>query len=114
MNSEREETMGTITFVENDGTAHDVDLVEGESLMELATSNGVPGIDGDCGGEASCGTCHVIVQDEWIGRTGTRSEEESQMIEMSPECAPNSRLACQLKASPDLDGLTVRLPEFQM
>ncbi len=106
--------MGTITFVEYDGTAHDVELVDGESLMELATGNGIPGIDGDCGGEASCGTCHVIVDDEWIARTGTRSAEESAMVEMSPECAPNSRLACQLEASQELDGLTVRLPEFQM
>lgn len=106
--------MGTITFVESDGTAHDVELVEGESLMQLATGNGVPGIDGDCGGEASCGTCHVIVDDEWIATTGTRSEEESAMVDMSPECVANSRLSCQLKASPDLDGLKVYLPEFQM
>lgn len=106
--------MGTITFVEFDGTAHDVELVDGESLMALATGSGIPGIDGDCGGEASCGTCHVIVDDEWTSRTGTRSEAENQMIEMSPECAPNSRLSCQLKASTTLDGLKVHLPEFQM
>jgi len=106
--------MGTITFVEHDGTEHDVELVEGASLMELATSNGVPGIDGDCGGEASCGTCHIIVDDAWIERTGRRSDEESQMVDMSPECEPNSRLACQLRATEGLEGLTVRLPEFQM
>ncbi|CAB4911793.1 unannotated protein [freshwater metagenome] len=106
--------MGTITFIEHDGTAHDVDLVEGESLMELATGNGVPGIDGDCGGEASCGTCHVIVDDAWIATTGTRSATEAAMVEMSPECAPNSRLSCQLKARPELDGLRVHLPEYQM
>lgn len=106
--------MGTITFIEHDGTEHEVEFVDGSSLMELATSNGVPGIDGDCGGEASCGTCHVIVDDAWIAVAGTRSDVERQMIEMSPECAANSRLACQLKACPDLDGLKVRLPEFQM
>ncbi|WP_354701597.1 Ferredoxin-6 [Paraconexibacter sp. AEG42_29] len=105
---------GSITFVTHDGTAHEVDLVDGESLMVLATSNGVPGIDGDCGGEASCGTCHVIVDDDWVDRTGTRSDEESQMIEMSPECSPNSRLSCQLKACASFDGLKVHLPEFQM
>lgn len=106
--------MGTITFTEYDGTSHEVEFADGESLMALATSNGIPGIDGDCGGEASCGTCHVIVEDAWIAATGTRSDEEGQMIEMSPECAPNSRLACQLKACQSLDGLKVRLPEFQM
>ncbi|PTL59578.1 2Fe-2S iron-sulfur cluster-binding protein [Paraconexibacter algicola] len=106
--------MGKITFVEHDGTAHQVELVDGESLMALATGSGVPGIDGDCGGEASCGTCHIIVDEEWIQTTGRRSEEESAMVEMSPECVPNSRLACQLRATEGLDGLTVRLPEFQM
>lgn len=106
--------MATVTFVEYDGTSHDADLVEGESLMEIATGNAIPGIDGDCGGESACGTCHIIVDDAWIGKTGTRSAEENQMLEMSPECEPNSRLACQLKACAGLDGLKVRLPEFQM
>ncbi|TWG91545.1 2Fe-2S ferredoxin [Nocardioides sp. J9] len=106
--------MATVTFVEHDGTSHDVDIVEGESLMELATSSAVPGIEGDCGGEAACGTCHIIVSDEWVGTTGLRTDRESQMLEMSPECVTSSRLACQVVASGALDGLRVRLPEFQM
>ncbi|HET9073767.1 MAG TPA: 2Fe-2S iron-sulfur cluster-binding protein [Solirubrobacteraceae bacterium] len=106
--------MGTITFVAYDGTTHEVEFTAGESLMQLATSHGVPGIDGDCGGEASCGTCHVIIDDAWIATTGTRTELESQMVEMSPECTPNSRLACQITARAEVDGLTVHLPEFQM
>lgn len=106
--------MATVTFVEYDGTSHDADLVEGESLMIIATSNAVPGIEGDCGGEAACGTCHVIVDREWIASTGTRTERENQMLDMSPECEANSRLGCQVTATPDMDGLTVRLPEFQM
>lgn len=106
--------MATVTFVEHDGTPHEFDLVEGESLMEIATSSAVPGIDGDCGGESACGTCHVIVDDEWISRIGRRSDLESQMLEMSPECQANSRLGCQIVVSEDMDGLKVRLPEFQM
>ncbi|APE37085.1 2Fe-2S ferredoxin [Nocardia mangyaensis] len=106
--------MATVTFVEHDGTSHDTDLVEGESIMEIATSSAIPGIDGDCGGESACGTCHIIVDDEWISVTGRRCEQESQMLEMSPECEPNSRLSCQVTASAGMDGLKVRLPEFQM
>ncbi|WP_370249805.1 2Fe-2S iron-sulfur cluster-binding protein [Nocardioides sp.] len=106
--------MPTVTFVEHDGTPHHVDFTAGQSVMEIATNSAVPGIEGDCGGEAACGTCHVIVSDEWIGVTGRRSERESQMIEMSPECEANSRLACQMTPSDDMDGLTLRLPEFQM
>ena len=106
--------MASVTFVEYDGTAHDVDLIEGESLMEIATDNAVPGIDGDCGGESACGTCHIIVDGEWLSSTGARTDEESQMLDMTPECEPNSRLACQVRATASLDGLKVRLPEFQM
>jgi len=106
--------MATVTFVEHDGTAHEMDLVEGESLMQIATGNAVPGIDGDCGGEAACGTCHVIVDDAWIAKTGARTDQEVQMLDMTPECEANSRLACQVTACQEFDGLTVRLPEFQM
>jgi len=106
--------MGTVTFIESDGTPHDADLVDGESLMEIALGNAVPGIDGDCGGQADCGSCHVIVDDEWISTTGSRTDEENQMLQMSPECEPNSRLACQMRAGAALDGLRLRLPEFQM
>lgn len=106
--------MATVTFVDYDGTPHEADLVEGESLMEIATSSAIPGIDGDCGGEAACGTCHIIVADEWISATGRRSDQESQMLDMSPECEANSRLACQVVAADGMAGLTVRLPEFQM
>jgi 2Fe-2S ferredoxin len=106
--------MATVTFVEHDGTAHDTEIVDGESLMEIATGSAIPGIDGDCGGEAACGTCHVIVADEWISKTGKRTEQETQMLDMTPECEANSRLACRVIASEELDGLTVRLPEFQM
>lgn len=106
--------MASVTIVEYDGTHHDIDIVEGDSIMEIATSNAIPGIDGDCGGEAACGTCHIIVTNEWISKTGRRTDMESQMLEMSPECEANSRLACQVTVTEELDGLTVRLPEFQM
>jgi len=106
--------MGRITFISHDGSRHDTDLDEGLSLMQIATDNGVPGIDGDCGGACACGTCHVIVDPAWVARTGTRSSDEEQMLGMSPERAPTSRLACQIKVTAALDGLVVRLPEFQM
>ena len=106
--------MATVTFVSHDGTEHETELAEGESLMAIATDNLVPGIEGDCGGEAACGTCHVIVDDAWVEKTGTRTDEEDMMLQMSPELEANSRLGCQVVASGDLDGLKVRLPEYQI
>ncbi|KAA0025009.1 2Fe-2S iron-sulfur cluster-binding protein [Antrihabitans cavernicola] len=106
--------MGTITFVSYDGESQDAEIDEGQSLMQIATSNGVAGIDGDCGGECACGTCHVILDKQWLSRTGEQSSEEEQMLDMTPEREQTSRLACQIKVTEDMDGMTVKLPEFQM
>lgn len=106
--------MGQITFIEHDGTQHEVELEPGKSLMQHATDNMVPGIDADCGGECACGTCHVIVEEAWFSQTGSINSEEQQMLDMTPEGAPRSRLACQVKVTDALAGLVVRLPEFQM
>jgi 2Fe-2S ferredoxin len=106
--------MGNITFVEHDGKQHQVELEVGKSLMQIAMDNGVPGIDADCGGACACGTCHVIVDKEWIKAAGSINPDELQMLEMTPEKTPTSRLSCQIKASDAMNGMIVHLPEFQM
>ncbi len=106
--------MGHMTFIEHDGTQHEVEIEANKSLMLHAADNMVPGIDADCGGECACGTCHVIVDDEWFAKTGKITSSEQQMLEMTPDGAPTSRLACQIEITDALDGLMVRLPEFQM
>ncbi len=106
--------MARITYVEFGGTEHAVDLEDGMSLMEGALSNGIPGIDGDCGGNAACATCHVFVPPEWQAATGERSATEIEMLELADSFDPaTSRLACQITAGPALDGLKVGMPETQ-
>ncbi len=106
--------MGSITFVEHDGTQHEVDLEAGKSLMQIAMDNGIPGIDADCGGACACGTCHVVVDSQWVSITGSASDAELQMIDLNPEKSKTSRLSCQIKVSDAMNGLVVHLPEFQM
>lgn len=106
--------MTVVRFVSHDGKTHAVSLEEGQSLMQVATNNAVPGIDGDCGGEAACGTCHVIVDPQWSECVGPPGADEEEMLAMNPEREPTSRLSCQMVVSDAWDGLTVRLPEFQM
>ncbi len=106
--------MPKVTYIEADGTEHVVDAPEGISAMEAALTNDVPGIDGDCGGQAACATCHVFVDPDWIERTGhADSEVELPMIELSEGVQDNSRLACQIKLTAALDGLILRMPEAQ-
>lgn len=106
--------MGKITFVSHDGEETEADIVEGQSLMQIATNNGVAGIDGDCGGEAACGTCHVILDAQWFSKAGAQSDDEVQMLDLTPEREATSRLSCQITATEAMDGMSVRLPEFQM
>ena len=54
--------MPVITFIEFDGTQHQVDSESGLSVMEMAMKHDIPGIDADCGGSAVCGTCHCFVE----------------------------------------------------
>lgn len=105
--------MGNITFVEHDGTEHDVEFDAGSSLMQAAMDNGVPGIDADCGGECACGTCHVILENKFT-ESGAQKDDERQMLDLTPEREGTSRLACQVTLTEAMDGLVARLPEFQM
>jgi 2Fe-2S ferredoxin len=103
-----------ITFIEHNGTPHTVDAATGLSLMRAAIDNLVPGIDADCGGECSCATCHVYVDEGWMPKVGQPGDREESMLDLNPERASNSRLSCQISVTDALDGLVVRVPEFQM
>lgn len=105
--------MPKITYVQFDGTRHDIDVEVGWNLMEGAVKNGVAGIDGDCGGCCACATCHVFIPADWALATGIRTEEEEDMLEFAENVEPNSRLACQINVDESLDGLVVHLPESQ-
>ncbi len=105
--------MPGITYIEHDGKKHEIEIPVGVSVMQAAVSNGVPGIDGDCGGECACGTCHVYVDDAWLGKLGSIDDAEASMLSFADGAQPNSRLACQIKMSSELDGLVVGLPEGQ-
>jgi ferredoxin, 2Fe-2S len=82
--------------------------------MEIATLNGLSGVEAVCGGFCSCATCHVYVDDAWIARLPPPSPDENEMLDgTAADRLPGSRLACQIKISPNLTGLEVRMPETQ-
>ena len=106
--------MGHITFIEHSGEQHSTPIEEGKSLMQTAIDNGIPGIDADCGGACACGTCHVIFDDNWIKAVGAADNDETMMLELTPEKAETSRLSCQIPTTAAMNGMVVHLPEFQM
>ena len=107
--------MPKITYIEHNGTAHTVDVPVGKSVMQGAVENNIRGIDADCGGECACATCHVYVDAAWLEKTGLPPDGslEASMLSFAAVTQDNSRLSCQIRSIPELDGLVVRMPEGQ-
>ncbi|MEM9170085.1 MAG: 2Fe-2S iron-sulfur cluster-binding protein [Pseudomonadota bacterium] len=105
--------MPKVTYIEHNGAEHVIEGEVGSSVMEVAVRNLVPGIDADCGGACACATCHVYVDAAWQEKVGKPESMEESMLDFASAPQENSRLSCQITLSDALDGLIVRLPEFQ-
>jgi 2Fe-2S ferredoxin len=106
--------MPSITYTSFDGETRTVEGELGDSVMQTAVRNGVPGIVGECGGTLSCATCHVFVDPDDLDRLPPMGELEDEMLDGAAEDRQeNSRLACQVKLAQELGDLHVTTPEFQ-
>jgi ferredoxin, 2Fe-2S len=105
--------MPKITYIEHKGGTRTVEVPSGWTVMEGAVKNRIPGIDADCGGACACATCHVHVDPEWLAKLPPQQDMEVQMLDFAQDVQSNSRLSCQIKVTPALDGLVVRTPKSQ-
>lgn len=107
--------MAKITYIEHNGTKHEVEVANGMTVMEGARDNNIQGIEADCGGACACSTCHVYVDEAWVEKLPAKDDMEVDMLDFAWE--PDlyrSRLTCQVKVTDDLDGLVVHMPEKQI
>jgi 2Fe-2S ferredoxin len=105
--------MTSITFVDHTGKSRTVEAEDGSTVMETAIRNSIPGIEAECGGACACATCHVYVDDAWIGKLPKREQMEEDMLDFAFDVRDGSRLSCQIKVKPELNGLVVTTPEKQ-
>ncbi|MCB1744929.1 MAG: 2Fe-2S iron-sulfur cluster binding domain-containing protein [Gammaproteobacteria bacterium] len=98
-------------FVHPDGRIEERLGVAGESVMECAVDHEVEGIVAQCGGAAICGTCHCHVMPAWRARLEPPDEVELELLGYLEGHDADSRLACQIVLSAELDGIEVRLPD---
>ena len=105
--------MAKITYIEHNGKSHVVEVPKELSVMEGAVQNNIPGIDADCGGACACATCHVYVDEKWFDKLQKKEDAEQDMLDMAFEPKKFSRLACQITATDELDGLVVKMPSKQ-
>jgi len=88
--------------------AHELEALAGWRVMEIIRDWDLP-IKAECGGACACATCHVYVSDDWFERLPKKTHEESDQLEILSDRRLNSRLACQVLMSEELDGLKVVL-----
>ena len=104
--------MSKLFVTDRQGAEHVLEGTSGWSVMEIIREHDLP-IEAACGGCCACATCHVYVDDQWLGRLNEPGPDESMMLDEAFEVRDNSRLSCQIKYSDALDGLRVTLaPEF--
>jgi 2Fe-2S ferredoxin len=106
--------MAQIVFRTSDGTQFEYEGETGDTLMSVARNHAIRGIEAECGGALSCGTCHVYLILPAAAVLPEPSDAEKDMLEIvAAKRKPNSRLACQISITPELSGLLVEIPETQ-
>jgi 2Fe-2S ferredoxin len=98
-----------LTIEDRDGTRRPIEIPEdiSLSLMEVlkATDHHILAT---CGGMALCATCHVQVlegPEQYFHATDT----ELDLLDTLPDAAHDSRLACQLRITEDMDGMVFKI-----
>ncbi len=101
--------MPKLIVVTRDGSEQTFEGQAGLSVMEVIRDNGVDELLALCGGCCSCATCHVHVDEAWLGALPALGADEDDLLDSSDHRAPNSRLSCQIPFLPALDGLRVTI-----
>lgn len=100
-----------VTFlVEETGEERVLDASGHATLMHVAIENDIAAIEGECGGDMTCGTCHVYVETMPAGYVADQSDDEIDMLEVVDAPTASSRLACQLPVDERVAGLRLRVP----
>jgi 2Fe-2S ferredoxin len=112
--------MPKVIYHHDSGTTDVVAADAGSNVMRAAVQNGVPGIVGECGGQAMCATCHVYVREPYIDALPEIGEDEEEMLDCTaaPRDERRSRLGCQLALGSavegDLEEVEVDVPSIQV
>ena len=98
-----------MTFIDQEGKAHEVEAPEGWTVLDIGRKNGFD-LEGVCEGAMACSTCHIIAEPSWFHKLPAPEEEEEDMLDLAFDVRTTSRLGCQVVMTKELDGLVVTIP----
>ncbi len=97
--------MVKINFLDKNNNLKEIEVSIGSNLLEVSKKNNI-NLEGSCGGEMSCSTCHVYILSNHINKLKKKTNEEKEILSLTNKLKKNSRLACQIKITNKLKGLT--------
>lgn len=104
----------TIFVTQPNGAEEELSAEEGQTLLECTQAAGLDGFVGECGGNCACGTCHCYVEQAPQGSLLEASNEELQMLDfVAAPREDNSRLACQIRITEEMQGMRITMPDRQ-
>lgn len=102
-------TVPALIVITREGQETRIDGKEGLSVMATLRAGGVDELLALCGGCCSCATCHVYVDDAFLGQVPAIGDDENDLLDGSSHRSPASRLSCQLPFTALMDGLRVTI-----
>tara|TARA_B100000959_G_C14655363_1_gene490122 strand:- start:210 stop:515 length:306 start_codon:yes stop_codon:yes gene_type:complete len=96
--------MVKINFLDNNNNLKEIEANENSSLLEVSKKNNI-NLEGSCGGEMLCSTCHIYILSNHIDKLKKQNDEEKEILALTKNLKKNSRLACQIKITNKLKGL---------
>tara|TARA_B110000263_G_scaffold72775_1_gene63627 strand:- start:169 stop:480 length:312 start_codon:yes stop_codon:yes gene_type:complete len=100
--------MGTIRVKDREDRLHELKADIGSTIMEIIRDAGLD-IEAACGGCCACATCHVYVTNDKIEKLVVIDDDEESMLDQAFDVEKNSRLACQVEYTEEMDGLELTL-----
>lgn len=67
---------------ESSGNKVEVNGTIGKTLLDIALENDID-IEGACGGELACSTCHVVVEQDLYDKLPSKKVEEDDMLDLA-------------------------------
>jgi ferredoxin, 2Fe-2S len=105
--------MPQVTYVQPDGSTRTCLLKAGQSVMDGALDNDIPGIRAQCGGGCTCATCHCYVLEPALDALPPPHQDELDLLDYVFERRGNSRLSCQIRVGAGLDVMVIAVPTRQ-
>ncbi|WWC64948.1 uncharacterized protein I303_107562 [Kwoniella dejecticola CBS 10117] len=107
-----------LRFKTFEGELRTVNARIGSNLLEVGKENDLPSLEGVCGGNLECATCHLYIPSSPTPPVGEASDEELDMLGYALGYRDGeSRLGCQVQVTKELGewcaaGGVIGLPRF--